>query len=181
MSNLLTTFYVNKLISDVIAEHVDSDGVITEEGMEKLASLEGKKEDIVDGLIMAYKNDQIMIDGIDTEITRLRIRKEQYLKAQQSKVKAIIPNVTEGEKIETAEYILKWTTSSPLVGLENFDPELCFANKEDDLHEYVTKFVPDPTYKFDKNAIKKMIKKAGNEKDFPMEIYIDTIKNLKIT
>ena len=178
MSNL---FYVNKLIGEVVAEHVDTDGVITDEGMDRLNSLSMEKEEIIDSLIKSHKNQQVMIDGIDAEMTRLKLRKDQYQKTQQSLQTAIRPHVTEGEKIETAEYILKWTTSSPLVGLENFDAELCFANKEDDLHEYVTKFVPDPTYKFDKNAIKKMIKKAGNEKDFPMEIYIDSIKNLKIT
>jgi hypothetical protein len=178
MSNL---FYVDKLIKDVISEHVDADGVITDEGMKALFELEGDRDNVIDGMIKSHKNEQVLVDGIDAEITRLKLRKEYYKNKQSSIMTAIRPYLTEGEKIETAEYILKWTTSSPLVGLENFDAELCFANKKDDLHEYVIKKVTPATYKFDMNAIKKMIKKAGNEKDFPMEIYIDTIKNPKIT
>ena len=81
MSNL---FYVNKQISDIVSEHVDEDGVITEEGMKLLSQLDAEKDDIIDNIIKAHKNYQLMVDSIDAEITRFKLRKETYLKSQTS-------------------------------------------------------------------------------------------------
>lgn len=176
MNNL---FYVNKLISDVVSEHVDADGVITEEGMKKLLQLDAEKDDIIDSIIKAHKNYTIMTDGIEAEITRLKLRKETYTKSKTSLMSALTPYLTEGEKIETPEYILKWTTSSPLVGLENFDAELEYHNDKGDLNTFVVKTSYEDTYQFDKALIKKELKKESNE--IPMDVYINTTKNPKIT
>ena len=169
MTNL---FYVNKQIADVISESVDADGVISEEGIERLNSLEQEKEEIVDSLIKSHKNQQVMIDGIDAEMTRLKLRKERYLSTQKSIITVIKPFLTEGEKIETAEYILKWTISSPLVGLENFDAELEYNNTEGDLITYVVKKEYQPTYTFDKALIKKALKTEATARNLPADIYI---------
>lgn len=179
MSNNL--FYVNKLIADVIAEHVDADGVITDEGMDRLNALGQDKEAIIDDLIKSHKNQQVMVDGIDAEITRLKLRKAVYQSTQGSIVKAIRPFVTEGEKIETAEYILKWTTSSPLVGLEDFDAELVYTNEDHELYSYVVKKVTADTFQFDKAGIKKALKTEATARELPFNVYVETTKNLKIT
>lgn len=181
MSVTTNLFYVNKLIAEVIAEHVDADGVITEQGVIELEELELDKAEVIDSLIKTYKNQQVMIDGIDAEMTRLKLRKTVYQSVQGSVLKTILPYLTEGEKIETAEYILKWTTSSPLDGLENYDPELCFANKEDLLSTFVVKKVTPDTFQFDKASIKKALKTDEGSKLLPVDIYVNTTKNLKIT
>jgi hypothetical protein len=178
MNNL---FYVNKLISDIIAEHVDADGVITEEGMKKLLQLDAEKNDIIDNIIKAHKNYTIMNDGIDAEINRLKLRKETYSKSQASLMTALTPYLTEGDKIETPEYILKWTTSSPLVGLDGFDAELEFADEDSQLYKFVKEKVVEPTYSFDMPAIKKALKNESTAKELPAELYINTTKNPKIT
>lgn len=178
MSNL---FYVNKLIADVISEHVDSDGVLSIEGENKLNALELNKSDLIDDLILSHKNQQVMIDGIDAEMTRLKLRKDQYTNTQQSLMKAMTPYLIEGEKIETAEYILKWTTSSPLVGLESFDPELVYTNEDHELYKFVVKKVTPDTYQFDKAEIKKALKTEETARELPFDVYIETTKNPKIT
>lgn len=181
MNNL---YYVNNLIAQVIATQVDEDGVITDAGMEQMNALGLEREEIIDGLIKEHKNQQTMVDGIDAEITRLKLRKEVYQNKQTSIMTALRPYLLEGEKIETSEYILKWTTSSPLLGLDNFDAELCFSNEEDPLNSYVTEKIVAPTYSFDMNAIKKAVKEEGKSDSpnvLPMEVYINTTKNPKIT
>ena len=178
MSNL---FYVNKLIGDVIAEYVDADGVITDEGMDRLNELGEDKDAIIDDLIKSHKNQQVMIDGIDAEIIRLQLRKDVYVKTQRSILKAIRPHLTEGEKIETAEYILKWTTSSPLEGLEEFDAEFAFNDENDILNKFAVKKVTADTFQFDKAMIKKALKTESTARELPTELYINTTKNPKIT
>ena len=179
MSNL---FYVNKLVSEVISEHVDADGVITDEGIKKLEGLEVQKDEIIDNMIKSHKNQQIMIDGIASELVRLKLRQDTYRQTQISILKTVRPYLTEGEKIETAEYILKWTTSSPLEGLDGYDAELSFANKDDSLSQYVVRKITPDSYSFDKVEIKKALKdREGRARELPIGVYINTTKNPKIT
>lgn len=176
----MNLYYVNQLIADVLAEHVDFDGVITPEGEKLLKELEISREDVVDSLIKEYKNKQVVIDGIAVEMTRLKLRKLQLESNQGSILKTVLPYLEEGKKVETSEYLLKWTTSSKLAGMESFDAELCYADDGSDLHDFVVKKTTEPTYAFDLMAIKKELKKTES-KVIPMEIYVNSTKNLKIT
>lgn len=175
----MNLYVINKVIQDIMDEHIDYDtGEITPEGAEKLASLGVEKEMIIDELLKSYKNHQILIDGINAEINRLKERVAKLQSTQQSILKQVRPYLTEGEKRETAEYELKWTTSTTVDGLDVYDPELIFNDPDDPLFEYVVKKVPDPTYRFDKRAIQKELKKEGN--NLPIDLYINQTKNPKI-
>ena len=175
----MNLYLVNKIIQNVMDDHIDYEtGEITEEGAEKLKKLGIEKELVIHEMLKAYKNAQLLIDGISMEVGRLIDRKSKLQKTQVSIVKQVRPMLTEGEKVVTPEYELKWTTSSPLVGLDTFDPELEYNNTEGDLITYVVKTIHEPTYAFDKNAIKQELKKEGSK--LPLDVYINTTKNIKI-
>lgn len=177
----MNLYVVNKIIQDVMDEHIDYEtGEINGFGAEKLEKLGLTKEVIIDEMIKAYKNQQILSDGIDAEINRLKLRKDDLKKTQGVILKQIRPNLEEGKKIETSEYVLKWTTSNKLAGLEKYDPALEFENKESEFAGFVIKKVPDPTYTFDMNAIKKALKSEATVNDVPVDVYINTTKNIKI-
>ena len=175
----MNLYFVNKLVQDVIDEYMDREtGEITEEGSKKLESLGLKKEEITHELILAWKNAQQIMDGIKAEQERLAERMAILTRTQNSVMKQLRPVLVEGEKVITPEYELKWTTSTKLDGLDNFDPELEFASKNSDLKKFVVKKVPDPVFSFDKNAIKAELKKEGCR--LPTDIFVNQTKNPKI-
>ena len=177
----MNLYVVNKVIQDIMDEHIDYEtGEINSFGAEKLEKLGIEKELIIDEMIKAHKNQQILKDGIDTEMNRLKLRKDDLTKTQNAIVKQIRPFLEEGKRIETPEYVLKWTTSNKLAGMDGFDPELEFANPASDFAGFVTEKIPNPVYAFDMNLIKKELKVEGSKK-LPLDVYINTTKNIKIS
>lgn len=175
----MNLYVVNLLVQQVLDECMDREtGEITEEGVKRLDSLGIKKEEVIDQLILAYKNQQMLIDGITAEIVNLEDRVKRLKKTQDSIMKQLRPVLTEGQKIETPQYLLKWTTSTKVDGLDMYDPELEFNNKESLLHTFVIKKIPDPEYSFDKKAIQAELKNA--RPNLPVDIYINQTKNPKI-
>ena len=170
---------INLVIQNIMDQHIDYEtGEINEAGAEKLEKLGLAKEDMIDEMIKAHKNQQVMMDGIDAEMNRLKLRKEDCKKTQESIIKTIRPELEEGKKIETPEYVLKWTTSNKIGGMEELDPELEFNNPESDLQKFVTEKIPDPTYAFNLNEIKAELKK---EKPLlPLGVYLNKTRNIKI-
>jgi len=175
----MNLYLVNKIVQDILDQYMDYEtGEITEAGAKKLDELGIKKEEIIQEMIKAYKNFQMLIDGVDAEIARLQDRKATYEKSQNSIMKQVRPHLTAGEKIVTPEFELKWTTSTVVEGLDNYDPQLEFSSPDSLLRSFVTCNVPDPIYKFDKRAIQAELKKE--KPDLPVDIYVNQTKNPKI-
>lgn len=173
----MNIYQINYLVYKVLQEHMDDDGVISEEGSNQLNDLALSKDAVIDELAKEVKNHQAVIDGIDKELQRLEIRKKQAEKAQQTLINIITKNVTVGDKRVRPEFAFQWTTSSPLKGLETYDPEL-IANSSDPLKKFVKVVESKPIYSFDKMAIKEALK--NNDDAVPVTVYVDKIKNLKI-
>lgn len=173
----MNIYQINYLVYKVLQEHMDDDGVISEEGSNQLNDLALSKDAVIDELAKEVKNHQAVIDGIEKELQRLEIRKKQAEKAQQTLINIIAKNVTVGDKRVRPEFAFQWTTSSPLKGLETYDPELVY-NSNDELKKFVRVVESKPVYSFDKMAIKEALK--NNDDAVPVTVYVDKIKNLKI-
>lgn len=173
----MNLYQINYLVSKILQEHMDDDGVLSEEGSNQLNDLVRNKDVVIDELAKEVKNHQAVIDGIDKELQRLEIRKKQSEKAQQTLINLIARNVPVGEKRVKPEYAFQWTTSSPLKGLETYDPELV-VKSDDPLKKFVKVVESKPVYSFDKMAIKEALK--TNDDAVPVTVYVDKIKNLKI-
>lgn len=175
----MNLYLLNKIIQDILDQFMDYEtGEITEEGAKKLDELGLKKEELIDQMIKAYKNNQMLLDGIDAEIERLKDRSAKLQRSMNSMMRILRPNLTEGEKIVTPEYELKWTTSTKVDGLDNYDPVLEFNSKDSLLRSFITVNIPDPVYKFDKKAIQAELKKA--KPNLPIDIFTNQTKNPKI-
>jgi len=175
----MNLYLVNKIVQDILDQYMDYDtGEITEEGAKKLNDLGIKKEEVIHEMIKAYKNLQMLIDGVDAEITRLQDRKLTYEKSQNSIMKQVRPHLVAGEKIVTPEFELKWSTSTTVDGLDNYDPQLEFNSPDSLLRSFVTCKISDPEYKFDKRAIQAELKNP--KPNLPLDIYVNQIKNPKI-
>lgn len=175
----MNLYFVNKLVQDVLDKYMDYEtGEITEEGAKELDKLGVKKDELIKEYIKVWKNFQMLIDGTVAEIARLQDRVAHYTKSQDSIMKQIRPHLTQGEKIVTPEFELKWTTSTKVDGLDNYDPVLEFNSKDSLLRSFVTVNVPDPVYKFDKKAIQAELKKE--KPDLPIDVFINQVKNPKI-
>lgn len=174
----MNLYLVNKFLQDTLDQFMDYEtGEISEEGAKKIEALGLKKEELIDEMIKVYKNNQMLVDGINAEMKRLQDRSAKLERSMNSIMKMLRPNLTEGEKIVTPEYELKWTTSTKLAGVDLLDPELTFHAKTDDLHKFVK---AKTTYSFDKAELKKALKEAGNKYDLPFYIFIEQTKNPKI-
>lgn len=175
----MNLYFIDKIIQDVMDQTIDyTTGEITEEGAKRLEALGLQKDQIIDNMIKAYKNQQMIVDGIDAEMKRLSERKAVLSKTKDSIMKQLSNYLTEGEKIVTPEYELKWTTSTKVDGLDGFDPELSFNDPLSDLKSFVIKKVPDPVYSFDKKAIMEELKKEKPK--LPLDVFINKTKNPKI-
>lgn len=173
----MNLYQINYLVYKILQEHMDDDGVISEEGSKQLDELALSKDTVIDELAKEVKNHQAIIDGIDKELQRLEIRKKQTEKHQQTLINIIAKNVTTGEKRVRPEFAFQWTTSSPLKGLDDYDPELAYTSNGE-MKKFVRVKESKVTYEFDKIAIKEALKE--NDDAVPVTVYVDKIKNLKI-
>ena len=168
-------YEVNEKIEQLLDDYMDYEtGELSPEISDQLESLGLEKEDLVSGLALAVKNNQLLIDGITAEIKRLQSRKTAKERGIYWLTKKVRDNIREGERIETPEFNIKWTTSS-VVDIDEFsrNPEQDY--KDSRFMSFIKKTV---TYSYIKSDISKFLKVDGAKLE---GMKINKTKNLKIS
>ena len=175
-------YEVNEKIAYIMENDLDFEtGELNPEVAEQIAALGLEREDLIDNLALTVKNNLILKDGIDAEIKRLLSRKRMLDNSTNFLTNVVRQNITEGEKIKTAQYEIKWTSSTKLYYDDILADPKEFAGGEFD-HLIREKTI----YEWDKRVITDLIKgneKAKTQKDvvaIPDTFELQRTKNLKI-
>ena len=125
----------------------DEDGNIiapVEEFFKQFEALNMERKDVIENLLLGYKNDTAEAEAIKLEIGRLAARKK-YCEKRAERFKAAAADALNGEPYTSGKVVARWTTSHPAASDdENTAPD-----------EYMRVKVEK---KPDKNAIKAAIK-----------------------
>ena len=148
-------FEVNNEINRIFEEGVDpTTGVISDEALAELERLQITKEQKIENLLMAYKNEKAMADAIEAEIALLKTRLDTHTNKANG-IKAYAEYVLQGETFETAKVKVSYRNSESVEVPKNFDWESLKHRK------FV---IVKKTYAPDKAMLKKLLKEG---KTFP--------------
>ena len=167
-------YEVNEKIGHLLDKYMDEDGVLAPEISDQLEALGLEKEDLISGLAMAVKNNQLLIDGIGAEIKRLQSRKKAKENGIYWLTKQVRDNISAGERIETAEFKIRWTTST-VVDIDEFVRDPYTDYHKGKFTNFIKKKIE---YSYMKIAIQRFLSVEGAKLE---GMKINKTKNLKIS